>query len=91
MSSVHRRKDRRWTLDRGKSVIAQLFHLTYTIHVMRKLLVHNGWTCEALARRAVARDDDAAAGRIKKVWLCTDDSGWPVEPGPSPRTKPDPP
>nr|WP_279617368.1 winged helix-turn-helix domain-containing protein [Streptomyces incarnatus] len=35
---------------------------------IRKPLVRNGWSCQMPARRAVERDDEAAAGWGKEVW-----------------------
>ncbi|MCP9946621.1 winged helix-turn-helix domain-containing protein [Streptomyces somaliensis] len=69
-------------------MIGRRFHLAYTIQGVRKLLVRNGWSCQVPVRRAMERDDDAAAGWVKEVWPCAEDSRRPVEPGSSSRTKP---
>ncbi|WP_106975535.1 winged helix-turn-helix domain-containing protein [Streptomyces violens] len=36
-------------------------HLTYVIQDVRKLLVRSGWSCQALARSVMERDDEAVA------------------------------
>ncbi|MFF3748671.1 winged helix-turn-helix domain-containing protein [Streptomyces kronopolitis] len=43
--AAHGGEDQRWTLARIKTVIGRGFHLTYTVHGVRKLLVRNGWSC----------------------------------------------
>ncbi|NAS21454.1 hypothetical protein GT755_07105 [Herbidospora sp. NEAU-GS84] len=65
--------------------------MAYTIQGVRKPLARNGWSWQVPARRAMERDDGVVAGRVKKVWPCTEDSRRPVEPGSSSRTKPDSP
>ncbi len=72
--AAHGWEDQRWTLSRVKTVIGRRFHLTYTIQGVRKLLVRNGWSCQAPARRVRERDDEAVAGWVKEVWPCAEDS-----------------
>ncbi|WP_443049049.1 winged helix-turn-helix domain-containing protein [Streptomyces sp. NBC_00316] len=47
----------------------------------RRTLIRKGWSCQAPARRAVERDDEAVAGWFKEVWPCADGQRRPVEPG----------
>ncbi|MEU5538471.1 winged helix-turn-helix domain-containing protein [Streptomyces sp. NPDC020362] len=89
--AAHGWEDQRWTLARIKTLIGRRFHLAYTIQGVRKLLVRNGWSCQVPARRAMERDDVAAAGWGKEVWPCAEDSRRRVEPGSSSRTKLDSP
>ncbi len=86
--AAHGWEDQRWTLGRIKTVIGRRFHLTYTVQGVRKLLVRNGWACQAPARRALERDDEAVAGWAKEVRPCAEGSRRPVEHGWSSRTKP---
>ncbi|MFE6128703.1 winged helix-turn-helix domain-containing protein [Streptomyces sp. NPDC056437] len=44
-----------------RTVIGWCFHLTYTVQSVRKLLVRNDWSFQVPSRRAMERDDDAAA------------------------------
>ncbi|MER6719836.1 winged helix-turn-helix domain-containing protein [Streptomyces halstedii] len=53
--------------------------------------MHNGWSCQVPARRAMERDDEAVAGWGKEVWPCAEGSRRPVEPGWSSKRKPDSP
>ncbi|MEU7244423.1 winged helix-turn-helix domain-containing protein [Streptomyces sparsogenes] len=78
----------RRTLGRIKTVIGRRFHLTYTIQGVRKLLMRNVWSCQAPARRAIERDDDAVVGWVKETWPCAEGSRRPVEHGSSSRAKP---
>ncbi|MFF0967213.1 winged helix-turn-helix domain-containing protein [Streptomyces sp. NPDC003283] len=86
--AAHGWEDQRWTLGRIKTVIGRRVHLTCTLQGVRKLLVRNGWSCQVPGRRALERDEEAVAGRVKETWACAEDSRRPVEPGPSSRTKP---
>ncbi|MEV6613206.1 winged helix-turn-helix domain-containing protein [Streptomyces sp. NPDC051051] len=61
----HGREDQRWTLSRVKTVIGRRFHLSDTIQGVRELLVRNGRSCPVPARRAIERDDEAVAERVK--------------------------
>ncbi|MFE9139709.1 hypothetical protein [Streptomyces sp. NPDC007355] len=36
--------------------------------------MRKGWSCQVPARRAMGRDDDAVAGRVKEVWPCAEGS-----------------
>jgi transposase len=84
----HGWEDQRWTLGRIKTVTGRRFHMTYTIHGVRKLLVRGGWSCQVPARRALERDEGAVVGWVKEVWPCAEGSRRPVEHGSSSRTKP---
>ncbi|WP_098009605.1 winged helix-turn-helix domain-containing protein [Streptomyces sp. sk226] len=77
--AAHGWEDQRWTPARVRTVIGRRFHLTYTIQGVRKLLVRNGWSCQVPARRAIERDDDAAAPR----W--SGSAAAPATDSPSPR------
>ncbi|MFC4326488.1 hypothetical protein ACFPC0_01310 [Streptomyces andamanensis] len=50
--------------------------------------MRNGWSCQVPGRRALERDEEAVAGRVKETWACAEDWRRPVAPGPSSRTKP---
>lgn len=59
---AHGWPDQTWTLSRIKTLIGRRFHKSYTGQGVAALLKRHGWTCQVPARRAVERDDEAAAG-----------------------------
>ncbi|MER7368513.1 helix-turn-helix domain-containing protein [Nonomuraea wenchangensis] len=57
-----------WTPARVKTLIGRLFHIGYTIEGLGKLLHRHGWSVQVPARRALERDEEAAAAWKQEVW-----------------------
>lgn len=60
---AHTWADQRWTLARVKTLIGQLFHVSYMVQGTWQLLKRHGWSWQQPARRAIERDDAAV-----EVW-----------------------
>ncbi|MER7207863.1 winged helix-turn-helix domain-containing protein [Streptosporangium sp. NPDC000239] len=58
---AHGWDDQRWTPARIRRVIGRMFHLTYSLPGVWKLLRRHGWSCQVPARRVVERDEEAIA------------------------------
>jgi putative transposase len=60
--------DQRWTLGRIKALTSRLFHVTYTVQGVWKLMRRHGWTSQVPLRRAVERDEGHIAMWKEEVW-----------------------
>ncbi|WP_432020167.1 helix-turn-helix domain-containing protein [Streptomyces sp. 1222.5] len=60
--------DQRWTLKWIKLLIGRMFHISYTVQGVWRLLRRHGWTCQVPARRAVERDEAAIEVWKEQVW-----------------------
>ena len=60
--------DQRWTLGRIKALIGRLFHVSYTVQGVWKLMRRHGWTPQVPLRRAVERDEANIAMWKEEVW-----------------------
>ncbi|MFD5065229.1 winged helix-turn-helix domain-containing protein [Streptomyces sp. NPDC058394] len=49
---THGYEDQRWTLAWINPLVGRLFHVSYTIQGVRKLLVRAGWSCQVPVRGA---------------------------------------
>lgn len=65
---AHGWRDQRWTLARVKTVIGRMFHVSYSVPGVWKLLHRGGWSCQIPARRAIERDDEAVEVWKAEVW-----------------------
>ena len=65
---AHGFSDQRWTLVRVKTVIGRLFHTSYSVPGVWKLLRRHGWSWQVPARRAIERDDAAIEVWKAEVW-----------------------
>lgn len=65
---AHGWSDQRWTLARVKKAIGRLFHGSYTVEGIWRLLKRHGWSWQQPVRRAVERDDCAVELWKKEVW-----------------------
>ncbi|MFJ4678249.1 winged helix-turn-helix domain-containing protein [Kitasatospora sp. NPDC088783] len=65
---AHGWTDQRWTLARVKTMIGQLFHVSYTVEGTWRLLRRHGWSWQQPARRAIEHDDDAVELWKREVW-----------------------
>jgi putative transposase len=61
-------EDQRWTLGRIKTLIGRLFHVSYTVQGVWKLMRRHGWTPQVPVRRAVERDEENIAMWKEEVW-----------------------
>jgi transposase len=66
--AAHGWNDQYWTLARIRRVIGRMFHLTYSLAGVWKLLKRHGWSCQVPARRAIERDEDAVVVWKTEVW-----------------------
>ncbi|MFF4418067.1 winged helix-turn-helix domain-containing protein [Streptosporangium sp. NPDC001559] len=66
--AAHGWQDQYWTLARIRRVIGRMFHLTYSLPGVWKLLRRHGWSCQVPARRASERDEEAIAVWKTEVW-----------------------
>ena len=66
--AAHGWDDQCWTLSRVRRVIGRMFHLTYSLPGVWKLLKRHGWSCQVPARRASERDEEAIAVWKTEVW-----------------------
>ncbi|MEV0424822.1 winged helix-turn-helix domain-containing protein [Streptosporangium canum] len=66
--AAHGWLDQRWTLARVKTVIGRMFHLSYSLAGVWKLLRRHGWSCQVPVRRAIERDEEAVAVWKEQVW-----------------------
>jgi transposase len=85
---AHGWPDQTWTLARIATLIGRRFHKSYTPQGVAALLHRHGWSHQVPARRAVERDDDAAAAWVKEVWPEAEEPGRRSRAGSSSRTKP---
>ncbi|MFE9804347.1 winged helix-turn-helix domain-containing protein [Streptomyces goshikiensis] len=86
---AHGWPDQRWTLARTKTLIGRRFHKSMTVSGISQMLRRRGWSHQVPARRAVERDEEAVAGRVKEVWPRLEPPRRRSGPGPSSRTRPD--
>ncbi|MFI8266296.1 winged helix-turn-helix domain-containing protein [Streptomyces sp. NPDC085665] len=89
--SAHSFKDERWTLVRVQAVIRRRLCLMPSVATVWRLLKRHGWSWQALARRALERDEDAVELWKKEVWPRVKASRRRVGAGSSSRTRPDSP
>ena len=85
---AHGWPDQTWTLSRITTLIGRRFHKSYTPQGVAALLHRHGWSHQVPARRAMERDDDAAATWAKEVWPEAEEPGRRSGPGWSSKTKP---
>ncbi|MBK3559107.1 winged helix-turn-helix domain-containing protein [Streptomyces sp. MBT56] len=88
-SAAHGWPDQRWTLARIKTLIGRRFHKSMTLSGISQMLRRRGWSHQVPARRAVERDEAAAAGWGKEVWPRLEPPRRRSGPGSSSRTRPD--
>jgi transposase len=62
-------EDQRWTLARVADLIAQMFHIRYTLRGVSYLLHRLGFSPQIPAHHAVERDEQAVATWRKDAWL----------------------
>ncbi|TMU97993.1 winged helix-turn-helix domain-containing protein [Streptomyces sp. DASNCL29] len=55
---AHGWADQRWTLARVKTLIGRLFHVSYTVEGVGRLLKRHGWSWQP-TRRAIERNEEA--------------------------------
>lgn len=72
---AHGWPDQTWTLARIATLIGRRFHKSYTPQGVAALLHRHGWSQQVPARRAVERDEDAAAAWVRKVWPGAEEPG----------------
>lgn len=85
---AHGWPDQTWTLARIATLIGRRFHKSYTPQGVAALLHRHGWSHQVPARRALERDDDAAAAWAREVWPGAEEPGRRSTPGSSSKTKP---
>jgi transposase len=85
---VHGWADQRWTLARIKTLIGRLFHVSYTVEGIWRLLRRHGWSRQQPARRAIERDDQAVEVWRKETWPLVRAPRRRATAGSSSRTKP---
>ncbi|MFI6800552.1 transposase [Streptosporangium canum] len=66
--AAHGWADQCWTLSRIRRVIGRMFHLSYSLPGVWKLLQRHGWSCQVPSRRASERDEGAIAVWKAEVW-----------------------
>jgi transposase len=66
--AAHGFADQRWTLARVKTLIGRMFHVSYTVPGVWKLLRRHGWSCQRPARRAIERDEGRIEAWKAEVW-----------------------
>ncbi|MGW3365836.1 IS630 family transposase [Streptosporangium canum] len=66
--AAHGWNDQYWTLARIRKVIGRMFHLSYSLPGVWKLLRRHGWSCQVPARRAIERDEGAIVVWKTEVW-----------------------
>ncbi len=66
--AAHGWLDQRWTLARVKTVIGRMFHLSYSLAGVWKLLRRHNWSCQVPVRRAIERDAQAITVWKEQVW-----------------------
>ncbi|MFD8529688.1 winged helix-turn-helix domain-containing protein [Streptosporangium canum] len=66
--AAHGCNDQYWTLARIRKVIGRMFHLSYSLPGVWKLLRRHGWSCQVPARRAIERDEGAIVVWKTEVW-----------------------
>jgi transposase len=74
-------EDQRWTLARVTTLIARLFHASYTLRGTSYLLHRLGYSPQVSAHRAAERDEQAIAVWKSTTWVKFDASGgdWSVD------------
>jgi len=85
---AHGWPDQTWTLARIATLIGRRFHKSYTPQGVAALLHRHGWSHQVPARRAVEREDDAAAAWAREVWPGAEEPGRRSALGSSSKTKP---
>jgi transposase len=80
--------DQRWTLARVKNLIGRLFHISYTVEGIWRLLKRHGWSWQQPTRRAIERDDSAIEVWREVTWPQVKASRRSRTPGSSSRTRP---
>jgi putative transposase len=60
--------DQRWTLGRIKTLIGTLFHVSYTLTGVWKLMHRHGWSCQVPLRRAVERYEEGIEVWKEMTW-----------------------
>jgi transposase len=60
--------DQRWSLGRIRALIGRLFHVSYTVQGVWKLMRRHGWTSQVPLRRGVERDEEHIAMWKEEVW-----------------------
>ncbi len=78
--------DQYWTLARIRQVIGRMFHRTYSLPGVWKLLTRHGWSCQVPARRACERDEEAIAVWKTEVWSAVERPRRTWAPGPASKT-----
>ncbi|MEU5075968.1 winged helix-turn-helix domain-containing protein [Streptomyces asoensis] len=85
---IHGWVDQWWTLDRIKTLIGCLFHVSYTVEGTWLLLKRHGWSWQQPARRAIERDDTSVEVWKKETWPRVRASRRSGGPGSSSRMRP---
>ena len=85
---AHGWEDQTWTLSRITTLIDRRFHTSYTPQGAAAPLHCHGWSHQVPARRAMEREEDAAAAWVKEVWPEAEEPGRRSGPGWSSKTKP---
>jgi transposase len=62
-------QDQRWTLARAATLIARLFHVSYTLRGTSYLLYRMGYTPQVPVHRAAERDEQAIAAWKATTWV----------------------
>jgi transposase len=62
-------QDQRWTLARGTTLIARLFHVRYTLRGTSYLLHRLGYSPQVPIHRALERDEQAIAAWKATTWV----------------------
>lgn len=65
---AHGWPDQTWAPSRTRTLIGRRFHKSHTIQGVAALLKRHGRSCQVPARRAVERDDAAAAEWVQETW-----------------------
>ncbi|MFB7868141.1 winged helix-turn-helix domain-containing protein [Streptomyces sp. NPDC056069] len=86
--SAHGFDDGRWTLARAQAVIRRRLRVSLSLAAVWRLLKRHGWSWQAPARRALARDEHAVELWKKEMRPRVKVSRRQVERGSSSRTKP---
>ncbi|WP_323137089.1 winged helix-turn-helix domain-containing protein [Streptomyces sp. NBC_01764] len=60
--------DQRWTLSRIAAVVERMFHVSYTIQGVRKLLLRHGYSHRLGGRQAVEPCHGPVTGWVKDTW-----------------------
>lgn len=77
-----------WTLARITTLIDRMFHVSYTVQGVWKLLRRHGWSAQVPAHRALERDDAAVEVWKTEVWPQIKEPRRSGAPGCASRTKP---